>query len=215
MTGLRAYILAGGRNSRFGSDKARAEVAGQPVLQIQARLLAPVCDRVTVVADLAGKYADLGLRTIADVTPGLGPLGGLATALADVPAGQWFLLTACDHLTLPVAWLHTLTAAVQPEAPIVAFRREGRWEPLLALYHASLQAQVAAQLASGQRAMQRLLDTVPTVALEPPADWHRLLRFNTPEELQVAVANSTAVGQQLDPGGHQDHGEQAADGAQR
>lgn len=187
MTRLAVYILAGGRNSRFGSDKARAAVDGQPVIQIQARLLAPVCGSITVVADTPEKYADLGLRTIVDATPGLGPLGGLATVLADAAPDAWFLLVACDHLSLPVAWLQTLQAAVQPDAQAVAFRREGRWEPLLALYHASLRDQVTAQLASGQRAMQRMLDAVRTVALKPPADWDRLLRFNTPEELQRAV----------------------------
>lgn len=187
MTRPALYILAGGRNTRFGSDKARAQVAGLPVIQLQAQSLALACSRVTVVADTPDKYADLGLRTIVDTMPGLGPLGGLATALADATPDEWLLLVACDHFGLPLAWLQALQAAAVPGAQVVAFRRDGRWEPLLALYHGSLRAEVAAQLASGQHAMQRLLGKVQTVALEPPADWDELLRFNTPEELQLAA----------------------------
>lgn len=77
-----AYVLAGGKSRRFGSDKARAVVHHQPFLLHVARQLAPLCESVWVVAQRAGQYEDLGLATLGDLAPGSGPLAGLQTALS-------------------------------------------------------------------------------------------------------------------------------------
>ena len=95
------YILAGGRSSRFGSDKARALLDGEPLVARLARQIEPVARRVTVVAEAADTYADLGLRTIADRRPGLGPLAGLEAALLDATnppksTADWLILLSCD-----------------------------------------------------------------------------------------------------------------------
>jgi molybdopterin-guanine dinucleotide biosynthesis protein A len=80
MKPIPVYLLAGGRSSRFGSDKARAELAGVPLILRLAHQVEPVASPLVVVADRRDKYLDLGLTTIADALPGLGPLGGLLTA---------------------------------------------------------------------------------------------------------------------------------------
>jgi molybdopterin-guanine dinucleotide biosynthesis protein A len=82
--GVGAYILAGGKSRRFGSDKALAMVEGRPLIARLADRVRPHVARVTVVAERVDKYAHLGLRTIGDVVAGLGPLGGLRTALEDM-----------------------------------------------------------------------------------------------------------------------------------
>ncbi|HEY9840887.1 MAG TPA: NTP transferase domain-containing protein, partial [Candidatus Obscuribacterales bacterium] len=64
---LPVYLLAGGRNSRFGSDKARALLGGSPLILQVARLLHPYAADLKVVATTAGAYADLGLETLADI----------------------------------------------------------------------------------------------------------------------------------------------------
>ncbi|MBX9898258.1 MAG: molybdenum cofactor guanylyltransferase [Qipengyuania sp.] len=70
-------VLAGGRASRFGSDKAVAKAGGQALLDIALAALAPQCDAVCVV----GRRAP-GLASLADwPAPGMGPLGGIAAAL--------------------------------------------------------------------------------------------------------------------------------------
>ena len=70
-------ILAGGRSTRFGSDKALALVDGVPLLQRAADALAPQVEALVVCG-----RAWPGLATVDDrPAPGLGPLGGLAAAL--------------------------------------------------------------------------------------------------------------------------------------
>ena len=180
-----AYILAGGQSSRFGQDKARATLDGRPLIQRIAQVVRQWGDEPTVVADVAGKYDDLQLRTIADRRPGLGPLTGLEAALLDLTerlAGPWLLLLSCDLVELDSAWLDALLEAHCDGAVAIAYRPD-RWQPLLALYHASLVPEVSARLARQDRSMQSLLDAVETVEVPLPEDWPSTLQVNTPQDL--------------------------------
>ncbi len=174
------YLLAGGRSSRFGSDKARALVDGVPLLVAVARSLAGAAP-VTVVGREPGGYADLGLRTIADAEQGRGPLAGLEAALADRGAG-WLLLAACDTLGLRLEWLELLHAA-RGAHRAVAFR--GRhWEPLPALYHTELLAPVRARLAGEERARSLHALLAEHAAPVPlPEGWSAVRSINTRADL--------------------------------
>jgi len=186
VAGVPIYILAGGCSSRFGSDKARAEVGGEPLIVRVAESLRPVAESVSVVADVAEKYADLGMRTIADARGGLGPIGGLVTAMNDVAAqgdtDGWLLLASCDIVEPRVEWVRTLLDARREGATAVAFRHRW-WEPLLALYHVSIAPRAIRQIAEGDYKMQHLLDDVDAVAIERPAEWESMGQINTPDDL--------------------------------
>jgi molybdopterin-guanine dinucleotide biosynthesis protein A len=110
--GLAAYILAGGQSRRFGEDKAMVVIDGQPQLVRLADDLRSLGCRVSVVTSRPGAYRQLGLRTVVDRRPGLGPLAGLERALEDAqsPEGalRWALVLACDTLELPSRWLTAL-----------------------------------------------------------------------------------------------------------
>jgi molybdopterin-guanine dinucleotide biosynthesis protein A len=183
---LPAYILAGGASRRFGSDKARAVLHGQPLIRRLADQLQPAAASVIVIADVAGKYADLNLLTLGDERPHQGPLGGLVTALAHLASGQsgdWLLLLSCDLVLIRSAWIEQLAAHAHPPAQAVAFRSQ-RWEPMPALYHASLLPMARAQLAADQRAMQTLLGHARAIPLPTPDDWPVVAQINTPAALQ-------------------------------
>src|SRR5437867_170131 len=98
MMHLPLYIAAGGRSSRFGSDKARADVNGIPLILHVARRLEEAVSSLTVVADVEHKFEDLQLRTIADQHPGFGPMAALHAALDDQKHEGWLLLVSCDFV---------------------------------------------------------------------------------------------------------------------
>lgn len=185
-----AYILAGGKSSRFGSDKARARIepGGQALICRVADAVRPLASPI-VIADQPGRYADLGLATIGDLTPGLGPLGGLQTALHHCRAEshilpvQWLLLLSCDLVNLEPRWLEDLLAARQEDSDAVAYR-DACWEPLCALYHTRLYDEVNRRIQEHQLAMQALLNAVRTRALPRPPRW---AHANTPDELRLAT----------------------------
>jgi len=180
------YILAGGKSSRFGRDKARVEINGQPLLAHVARLLEPVATDITVVADRAGKYRDLGFETIADRRPGLGPLGGLQAALSHCRKG-WLLCASCDRIGIRPGWLQALFAGRKNGVKAVLFRGS-IWQPLPGLYHTSLAKEVNAAVAAGRLTPWALLEQTDTVALELPDDWGTSLDINEPGELEKVAS---------------------------
>lgn len=193
---LPVYVLAGGRSRRFGAEKARALLRGEPLLVHAVRALAPLASRVTVVAARGGSFTDLGLTTIGDLSPGLGPLGGLQTALADLgPHERWLLLGSCDRLGIRADWLHSLLRrrhAVQ-SAPAVAFRGE-YWEPLPGLYRRELLPIVEPKLRGGTRSLQALLEHVGAAAEPLPAAWEQSVDINDPAALLRIAGEGAAQG---------------------
>ena len=75
--GVLGVVLAGGRSSRMGRDKARLRLDGRTLLRRALRLLATRCSEVMV----SGRAVP-GLVSIPDLHPGLGPTGGIASARA-------------------------------------------------------------------------------------------------------------------------------------
>lgn len=182
MERLPTYILAGGRSSRFGRDKARAQIGGEALLRLVAASLEPAASSVTVVADRAGKYRDLGFETIADLRPGLGPLGGLWAALSHHGPSGWLLCVSCDRVGVRVEWLQALLSARRAGARAVLFR--GRiWQPLPGLYHSCFAPEVDAAIRAGRLTPWKLLEQTDSVALSMPSDWDDSVDINDLEEL--------------------------------
>jgi len=176
------YILAGGQSRRFGSDKARAVLSGKPLVVHVVESLLRFASSVTVVADVAGKYDDLGLRTIGDWTPGLGPFGGLQAALSD-SAEPWVLLAACDFPGIKGSWVEMLATADRRDAQAVAFRGD-HWQPMPALYHRSVVPLIDEQARRRELSMQSLLNRARTVVIPLPRDWPCTAGVNTKAELE-------------------------------
>ena len=188
-----AYVLAGGKSSRFRSDKARAVLAGTPLIVRVADVLRQVCGEVIAVADASGKYADLGLPTIADRRPGLGPLAGVEAALADriERHGRGFAIFAsCDLAGLRAEWLDEIVSFIDPARAdsdhlAIAFREEF-WQPFPGAYHSDLLPVVSELLDVGRASFQRLLadPRARALGLPLPADWPAVPQVNTREDLE-------------------------------
>jgi molybdopterin-guanine dinucleotide biosynthesis protein A len=166
------FVLAGGRSSRMGRDKALVALAGEPLLVRMARRVEQAAAPVTVIAP-PERYADLGLRVVRDERPGLGPLGGIVTALGITPA-DWNLIVGCDLPYLTAEWLKFLVARARGSSAWAIVPETGRGlEPLSAVYHRRARPALVDALARGQRKLTAALSGLPKGAMErvPPADW--------------------------------------------
>lgn len=166
---VNGFVLAGGSSTRMGEDKALLPLAGKPLLLRTAELLSPLVASVTVIGDPA-RYASLGLAVVPDDAPGLGPLGGIATALR-ISSAEWNLIVGCDMPYLTVAWLEFLMSrALASRADAILPQSDGGPEPLCAMYHARCAPVIAAAIARGVR---KVTDGLAGCALEmiPPAEW--------------------------------------------
>ena len=116
-------VLVGGASSRFGSNKAAADWRGESLAAHAAAALAPFCDAVVRVG--GGDVPD-------QPRPGLGPLGGIAGALAHARAHGFdtVLTIACDMPDVPGELIDTLlrrAPACCADAPVL-----GHWPAALA-----------------------------------------------------------------------------------
>jgi molybdopterin-guanine dinucleotide biosynthesis protein A len=78
-------VLAGGRSSRMGEDKAMLRIDGRSLLErTLAALRAAGAERVAISGSRAGG--------IPDRWPGAGPVGGIASAIEGLPDGEWLVV---------------------------------------------------------------------------------------------------------------------------
>ena len=190
---IEAFILAGGASSRMGREKALIELAGEPMALRLANLLEPLAEQVTLIG-AAARFVELPLRVVPDDEPGLGPLGGIATALR-VSRQEWNLVLGCDLPFLTAEWLQYLIGRAASAADaVLPVGERGHFEPLCAMYRRSCGAPIAAALGRGVR---KVTDGLAGLRVEPipVADWKpfdfegRLFKnMNTPEEYEEARA---------------------------
>ena len=147
-------VLAGGRSTRMGRDKATLPVAGEPLLVRLARLGTEaglpvlICGR-TQPADWSGPPANF----LCDAQPDDGPLRGLEAALT---VADEVLLLACDLPCFSAAALAWLIA--QPRGRLgTAVAGAGALQPLASIYTTACRPLLAAELTSGRRSPRNLL----------------------------------------------------------
>ena len=106
---LLGAVLAGGRSSRFGSDKAEALLHGRPLIDHAAAALGRICTAVVIVGRTAKGYECIPDRPAG----GMGPLGGLAGALFHAKRHGYDLVLSCgvDSVDLPPDLVDLLTPA--------------------------------------------------------------------------------------------------------
>ncbi len=149
------YVLAGGGSTRFGRDKALAEIDGKKMLLRMWELLRGVGGEVRVVV-APGKHEGLGVTTLTDRWPGEGPLGGIITALratSETGGGQeWNLIVGCDMPFLTREWLnYFVERALASRAEVVVPRSASGLEPLCACWRSSGAERLQRAFDSGTR----------------------------------------------------------------
>ena len=183
-------VLAGGQSRRMGRDKALLPLGGQTLIERVIAAASPLGCPYLIIGD-PSSYTHLGLPVLPDRRPGLGPLGGLYTALSTTAAPV--LLLACDLPFLTPNFLRYLVNRRGPHQAVVPCTDAGL-QPLCALYEPSCLAAVQAAIQADQLGMRDLLNNL-SLDLVREKDWrpydeHGLLfaNLNAPAEYEQAQA---------------------------
>ena len=141
---LYGLILVGGKSSRMGQDKAALDFHGMHQSEFCRSLLEPLCETVFLSnrAEQQDWPGHIGLPQIHDRYEGIGPMGGLLSAMEAHPKAAW-LVVACDMPFLTPRALQKLVAARVSGALAVTYQSgmeepESRIEPLCTLYEARI-----------------------------------------------------------------------------
>ena len=162
-------LLAGGRSRRFGSNKAFARVGGLELVHRAAGSLAPVTGTVVLIADDAGSYSDEGFEIRPDRVPGVGALGGIATAVAWAREEELrgAVVLACDMPFVPTALLAELARRLREDNAVLPASSGPRGlEPLCAAYGVECLGAIDAAIARGDRPVISFLPDIQVELLE-------------------------------------------------
>jgi molybdenum cofactor guanylyltransferase len=174
------FVLAGGASSRMGRDKAFLPYRGTTLLEHMAGAVLDAAGNVAILGEPA-RFTHLGYPVFPDKSPGLGPLGGLLTALS-ITETDWNLVVACDMpgITAPSLRILLKRSDISTADCVAAASFEGSVEPLCAVYHRRCLPLVARAVKDRQLKMFDLLAElrVDGQILDPAA----LANANTPAE---------------------------------
>ncbi len=131
---ITAFILAGGKSSRMGTDKGLLPFQGKPMIQYIIEVLQQQFSSIQIISNVSG-YTKFGFPVISDLIKDTGPIGGIYTGLMQ-SSTDWNFFTACDMPFLEISVIEKLTASTGNFDCVVA-TVELQPEPLCALYNKS------------------------------------------------------------------------------
>lgn len=150
----------------MGRDKALLDFGGTPLILRIASFAQPLTGAPAIVGP-PDRYANLNLRVIPDDAAGIGPLGGIVTALRD-SREPWNLILGCDLPLLNSEWLaYLIDRGLVSAADAIVPQSAAGAEPLCAMYRKSCEASVAKSIARGVRKVTGWLAALKTERIEP------------------------------------------------
>ena len=188
---LSAFILAGGKSTRMGTDKAFLEFEGRTLLARALDLAHSVTQKVSIVGNRE-RFASFG-RVVEDIFRDCGPLAGIHAALR-CSTTELNLMLAVDMPFISPAFLQYLLRQAQsaPEAVVIVPRASGRRQPLCAMYRRDFAGFAETALGRGQNRIDRLFEEIRTRMIDETEldragfSLEIFRNLNTPDELENA-----------------------------
>lgn len=179
-------ILAGGKSSRMGSNKALLPYRGGRFVEAIHRQLADIFEEVLLVTNSPEQYDFLPCRKVPDIHEGMGVLAGIHSGLYHSSKPAIFAV-ACDMPYL-VGDLIRYMAGRADAGGVLIPESPGGLEPLHAFYGKGCLAAIEATLLSGQRRIVSFFDRTNVskmnqeqVAIFDPA-YVSFVNINTPDD---------------------------------
>jgi molybdopterin-guanine dinucleotide biosynthesis protein A len=189
---IAAAILAGGQSRRMGQPKALLPLEGKPLVEhLIAALKRDVAQVFVTGCPESGLYRHLSVPVVtdllADSSGGMGPLGGIYTALryvSEQQAGiQAVLCVPCDGVKLPPHFVQRLVAALGRHELVYA-RDSEQDQQLYCLLRTSLQEPLLSYLNSGGRKVIDWFESRDYAVVDFSANNFSFHNLNTPDDWQ-------------------------------
>ena len=146
---MNAILLAGGKSSRFGSNKAFAEINNQLMVEKIVNKLNNYFEKIYLVVQNKVDYDFLeDVIIVEDIIPAMGPLGGLYTGL-EYSDREKNYLTACDMPFLVDKYLSYLEN-YKHDFDVLIGEYNGYYEPFAGIYKKSSLKAIKRTLSEGK-----------------------------------------------------------------
>ncbi len=193
ISGVAAVVLAGGRSTRMGADKATVPFCGRRMIDVVIERLRGLTDEVVVCARERGTLEPILVPVVEDTEAYAGPLPALVAGIRAAGTPR-VVAVACDMPFLNVPLLAHLTGALDEETDAVVPVTADGPQPLHAAYGDCAVEPLLAALAAGERSLRGALERL-RVRWVGEEVWRGIdptgrsfQNVNTPDELAEAAA---------------------------
>jgi molybdopterin-guanine dinucleotide biosynthesis protein A len=178
-------ILAGGKSSRMGTNKALLNFDGRPFVSHVASTLQEVFERVILVTNDPSAFGFLGMQTFGDAYQGCGPLGGIHSAMINAGSKDIFVV-ACDTPFVTrdlVRYIVGFDSNAPARIPVF----DQQIHPLCGLYTRDCLSAIVEQLESHRLRVVDLIESIHAdlIPITPDLPFYRenlFSNFNSPED---------------------------------
>lgn len=188
---ITGVVLAGGKSSRMGQNKALMTLGGRRLIDRVVDVLRQVFSNLLLVTNSPEVYADLGLSMAQDVFPDKGSLGGLYSAIYHAPTPYSFVV-ACDMPYLQSTVLDYLLTQIA-EYDVVIPDIRGELQPLHAVYNKTCLPPIQRRLEANRLKIVGFLPEVHVRTVQADElqsfdpDLRTFQNLNTWEEFSAAI----------------------------
>jgi molybdopterin-guanine dinucleotide biosynthesis protein A len=182
-------ILAGGKSSRMGTDKGLQELCGKPLISYSIKALSEICSTI-IISTSSDAYQSFGYKTVADEIPGIGPMGGIYSALKQSKTEKNLVLS-CDLPFVSVELLSYILKSSEGYKVTVPWQGNQHYEPLCGFYHLSILDQISIYIQNNNYKLPDLFNeiTINQLVINNELDFYTeelFLNVNSKHDLATA-----------------------------
>lgn len=165
MTGI---ILAGGKSSRMGFNKAFIDIDGKPIIHRTVNLFKELFDEIIIVTNTPLEYEGFNIIIASDIYKDAGSLGGIYTGLVHA-SSEFCFVAACDMPFLNKEVISKMMIILNGCSAIVPYIM-GRYHPLHAIYSKKCLKPMAEMIKNKDLRITNLFQKIKIKRLEEK-DW--------------------------------------------
>ncbi|MEA4901822.1 molybdenum cofactor guanylyltransferase [Desulfitobacterium sp.] len=158
---ITGIVLAGGKSSRMGKNKAFLEIDGKPLIERNLATLESLFSDVLISSNTPELYRSYKEKVVQDQYIGTGPLGGLHACLEEAHT-EYAFFVACDIPILNPELIRFMASLTEKGYDCIVPRTKDRIHPLFALYNKSCLPKIKDFLQEGH---YKVIDFFPQLSV--------------------------------------------------
>jgi molybdenum cofactor guanylyltransferase len=174
-------LLAGGKSTRMGEDKAFLRYGNQFLYEYSLSVLKKICNEI-FISTSNPQFVSTNLRIIEDEHTGIGPIGGIYSCLKQIK-NKYAIILPCDLPMITLEIIAVLTENLKGNEVVIALNDQNLPEPLIGIYSNSVIPIIEKMIVSNNFKMHDLFNNVKSDFVKIPGATHNIFRnINSPKE---------------------------------
>lgn len=167
-----AVVLAGGKSSRMGFDKSTMVLQNKKLIESTIKKLDSLFDDIIISVDSIEKKSEFNHAKIAvDKVKGVGPLGGMISALEMAQSDRLFVIP-CDMPVIDIKYISFMMKYMD-DNEIILSEKNGYFEPFPGFYSKSLIPRIEELINQNRRSIRSIFECSRTKVISE-SEWKKL-----------------------------------------